>query len=93
MTTRETGQNSQNGGRNMAAQPARDRPGTLRSNPAFQGDSILFHGSKIPAEVRKMVPYLASVKVEKFRKLLEGILFILSGFIFHWLVSSLPFEA
>ncbi|XP_028397701.1 COMM domain-containing protein 5-like [Dendronephthya gigantea] len=55
----------------MAAPPTRDRTGTLRSNPAFQGDSILFHGSKIPTEVRKMVPYLTSLKVEKFKKLLE----------------------
>jgi hypothetical protein len=51
---------------------ARDRTGTLRSNPAFQGDSILFHGSKLPTEVRKMVPYLGNLKLEKFKKLLEG---------------------
>ena len=52
---------------------ARDRTGTLSSNPAFQGDSILFHGSKIPTEVRKMVPHLGNLKLEKFKKLLEGI--------------------
>ena len=50
---------------------ARDRTGTLNSNPAFQGDSILFHGSKIPKEVRKMVPYIGNMKLEKFKKLLE----------------------
>ncbi|XP_028418438.1 COMM domain-containing protein 5-like [Dendronephthya gigantea] len=54
-----------------APPPTRDRTGTLSSNPAFQGDSILFHGYKIPTEVRKMVPYLTSLKVEKFKKLLE----------------------
>ncbi len=51
---------------------ARDRTGTLSSNPAFHGDSILFHGSKIPTEVRKMVPQLGNLKLEKFKKLLEG---------------------
>ncbi|CAB3989114.1 Hypothetical predicted protein [Paramuricea clavata] len=50
---------------------ARDRTGTLSSNPAFQGDSILFHGSKIPTEVRRMVSYLGNLKLEKFKKLLE----------------------
>ena len=57
---------------------ARDRTGTLSSNPAFHGDSILFHGSKIPTEVRKMVPQLGNLKLEKFKKLLEGNLIIYS---------------
>ena len=52
---------------------ARDRTGTLSSNPAFQEDSILFHGSKIPPEVRKMVPHLGSLKLETFKTLLKGI--------------------
>ena len=51
---------------------ARERTGTLSTNPAFQGDSILFHGSKIPAEVRKMAPFLANLNLVKFKKLLEG---------------------
>ena len=47
---------------------ARERSGTQ----TFQGDSILFHGSKVPSEVRKMFPLLGNLKLEKFTKLLQG---------------------
>lgn len=50
---------------------ARDRTAMLNP-PAFQGDSVLFHGSKVPKEVRKMVTYLGNLKLEKFKKLLGG---------------------
>lgn len=44
---------------------------TANYNNTFQGDSILFHGSKIPKEVKKMVTHVAKIRAETFTKLLQ----------------------